>query len=371
MQSDGNLVLSDTSSHPLWSSATSGHTSAYLSLLDSGQLTVNTANAPLWSGPGELVPNKTLQPGQTLKSPSGAFRLVMQSDGNLVEYTKSGTAVWSTGTASPGSLLRMQSDGNLVLSDTSSHPLWSSATSGHTSAYLSLLDSGQLTVNTANAPLWSGPGELVPNKTLQPGQTLKSPSGAFRLVMQSDGNLVEYTKSGTAVWSTGTASPGSLLRMQSDGNLVLSDTSSHPLWSSATSGHTSAYLSLLDSGQLTVNTANAPLWSGPGELVPNKTLQPGQTLKSPSGAFRLVMQSDGNLVEYTKSGTAVWSTGTASPGSLLRMQSDGNLVLSDTSSHPLWSSATSGHTSAYLSLLDSGQLTVNTANTPLWTAGNP
>ena len=102
------------------------------------------------------------------------------------------------------------------------------------------------------------------NESLRAGQTgqdtLWSQSHAYRLVMQTDGNLVEYGPSG-APWSTNTAGSGAnRVIMQSDGNIVLYTASGVPVFATGTSG--------------------------------------------PSA--RLVVQNDGNIVEYA--GPAVWAS---------------------------------------------------------------
>ena len=61
-------------------------------------------------------------------------------------------------------------------------------------------------------------------------------------------------------------------------------------------------------------------------------------------AVKLVMQSDGNLVEYDSAGRAVWSSGTAGNGySQLIMQGDGNLVVYS-AARATWATATAGGT---------------------------
>jgi hypothetical protein len=294
----------------------------------------------------------------------------MQADGNLVEYNKAGVAVWASGTAVPGAKAVVQGDGNVVVYDGSNQPLWASDTSGHPGAYLRLNDEGQLTVASASdAVLWAGPAELVPDSKLALGQTLRSPTSAFRLTLQNDGNLVEYDAVNTVVWATNT-STGSRMSMQSDGNLVLYDNADDPLWASNTSGRPGAYLTLLDTGQLIVNSASGvPLWVGPGALLPDSTLASGQTLASPTGKYQLTMQSDGNLVLH-HGATEVWSSGTSSPGAHALLQGDGNLVVYSSSSQPLWASKTDGNPGAYLALSDDGGLAlISTGGCTLWSAG--
>jgi len=61
-------------------------------------------------------------------------------------------------------------------------------------------------------------------------------------------------------------------------------------------------------------------------LYPGSQLNPGDALTSPSGKYRLVMQGDGNLVEYD-GGTPVWASNTFNAGSVLLDQPDGNFVI--------------------------------------------
>lgn len=66
----------------------------------------------------------------------------------------------------------------------------------------------------------------------------------------------------------------------------------------------------------------------PSTLAAGQTLGTGGTLMSPDTRYRLVMQNDGNLVEYGPSGW-MWSSNTVGSGSSNRlvMQTDGNLVM--------------------------------------------
>ena len=330
----------------------------------------SVASVPLQSV--TLTSNAVLIAGQSVLSPLRGYRLVMQGDGNLVEYTSRGTAVWSSATnPSPGAYAVMQSDGNFVVYAASGRVLWSSGTPGNPGAYLSLSDTGQLLVVSASGvALWAAVGELLPGATLAPGQSLSSPSGSYDLVMQGDGNLVEYTSRGAPVWSSATSpSPGAQAVMEPDGNFVVDSASGRVSWSSGTTGNPGAYLSLSGTGQLSVDsTLGSPVWAGPGELVHGTTLAPGQSLSSPSGSYDLVMQGDGNLVEYTSRGAPVWSSATnPSPGAYAVMEPDGNFVVDRASGNALWSSRTSGNPGAYLSLSDTGQLEViSPSGSPLW-----
>jgi RTX calcium-binding nonapeptide repeat (4 copies) len=109
--------------------------------------------------------------------------------------------------------------------------------------------------------LWAG-------ETLRPGEQLVSPNRAYRLVMQEDGNLVQYGAIGQAVWSSRTHRSGSALEMQADGNAVVYAPGHVAVWESKTVG---------------------------------------------SRAHTIEVQDDRNLVMYAPGHEAVWSTGRALP----------------------------------------------------------
>lgn len=108
---------------------------------------------------------------------------------------------------------------------------------------------------------------LSANQTLVSNQVLRSQDSRYRLVMQSDGNLVLYSPN-RALWSTRTpGTPANLFVVQGDSNLVVYDnTIPRPYWNSGTQGR---------------------------------------------GGNVLVMQNDGNLVLYNPQGQPVWHTRTA------------------------------------------------------------
>lgn len=92
MQTDGNVVLYDRNSRPIWAT--------------------NTVGIP----PRELA---------------------MQGDGNLVLYATDGQPIWASNTAgNPGAFLTVQEDGNLVIYregsqiETEANALWASGTYG-------------------------------------------------------------------------------------------------------------------------------------------------------------------------------------------------------------------------------------------------
>jgi hypothetical protein len=326
---------------------------------------VTASGITMDSSVGVLADGSVLTANEGITSPNGEFSLVMQGDGNLVEYDGA-TAAWSSGSNTAGSVVEMQTDGNLVIYSGSTYK-WQSGTSGNPGAYLVLGDDGVLTIDSASGiPLWGATGVVVPDTTLASNHSITSPNGKYRLTMQSDGNLVEYDGA-TAAWSSGTSTAGSTVTMQTDGNFVIYSGSTYK-WQSGTSGNPGAYLVLTDNGVLGVDSANGvPLWGATGELVPNATLASNHSITSPNGSYRLTMQSDGNLVEYDGA-TAAWSSGTSTAGSTVTMQNDGNFVIYSGSTYK-WQSGTSGNPGAYLVLGDNGVLAVDSFDgIALWTA---
>lgn len=98
---------------------------------------------------------------------------------------------------------------------------------------------------------------------LMVGQDIWSPNRQYRLIMQTDGNLVLYGPNG-ATWATSSTIGGGdrLMVMQCDGNLVVYNGASQPLWYSGTNGHYGAWLALQDDGNLVIYDAlNIPLWA--------------------------------------------------------------------------------------------------------------
>lgn len=167
--------------------------------------------------------------------------------------------------------------------------------------------------NTANISLKGG-------ESIKPGGFLLSPDRHSILKLQRDGNLVLY-RNLEPVWSTKTRGHGvSKLIMQSDGNLVLYSTSGKALWHSVTYGNSGSYTTIQTDANLVIyDSSDSPLWETATTHYPdglnlvNKHMQSGfslhkgQKLQTANRKYRLVFQSDGNIVLY-KGGQALWAT---------------------------------------------------------------
>jgi len=116
---------------------------------------------------------------------------------------------------------------------------------------------------------------IPPGGFLEPSHAITSSNGRFTLVMQADGNLVEYGEPGKLVrWESGTSGNfGAYVVMQADGNLVVypfgksAPAPGQPtpaLWQSVTWGHSGTSAALLNTGVLEVRSSTGKvLWEAP------------------------------------------------------------------------------------------------------------
>jgi hypothetical protein len=356
-----------------------------------GAVVVVAAPAGAASPPGQLSVGDELHRNQALLSPNGEFALVvddrgdvtvegpvgtvwaaprsggatlvMQGDGNLVDYNDwDGRPTWASGTGVPGSVAVMQDDGNLVIYAPGGRAVWASKSERQVLG-------------------WSD-DRLMTGQRLNPGESLTSPSGSWQALLQNDGNLVVYGPSG-ASWASGTAGQPGNLTMQGDGNVVLYEWNQQALWHTHTADRSGALLVLGDDGNLVLYRPDGTaLWSSrtsPGVKVVRNLLPAGSRLAngmiliSPNYGFRGVMQRDGNFVVYGPGGPN-WASRTGEPWSAsLLVTTDGDaLVAGSPTSRAGWHSGTAGNPGAVLVLQDDGNLVVYRANgTAAWASLSP
>ena len=302
-----------------------------------------------------------LASGQCLVSPDDQFELVMQADGNLVEYLSSeAEPVWSSGTAGNiGAYAVMQSDGNLVVEATGSGAAIWSAGSQAPDPTLSMQADGNVVVYGTNS---AGPyaawatntvgyrgTTLLAGQTVQPGQYLQSANGQYKLQMSAAGVLALYSTQPYAcpLWTAptiasaagyeATPQPGSYLEVDQQGGLDLYSSGTTNAWWTASQtgtwnggGNASGdHLSLQTDGNLVLSTSGDQVtrWSSSTEILRGSIWCTGTDLHinqylvawtqgstSSSAAPRytsvLIMQTDCNLVLYNNH-TAVWSSNTS------------------------------------------------------------
>ena len=226
---------------------------------------------------GTLLAGQGLTAGQTLTSCDARFTLAEQNDGNLVVYLGgiNGTALWASGKNGSGAAyVIMQSDGNLVQYNSSGGAIWASGTNNSAGARTNMQNDGNLVIyNSSNSPVWAtgtwghtvpGPtqcGKMTAPQGLASGTSLSSCDGQYTLSMQGDGNLVLYHGS-SALWATGTNGKGGYEAvMQADGNFVEYGMT-NALFATGTNGQNGAYLAVQTDGNLVVyNSGGGAIWA--------------------------------------------------------------------------------------------------------------
>jgi hypothetical protein len=110
----------------------------------------------------------------------------------------------------------------------------------------------------------TGETALYSGQALYPGQAIVSSGNGYKLLFQSDGNLVMYKGSSPyTAWQSHTyAENAAFAVMQTDGNFVIRNYQGQPLWSTGTGGNPGARLVIQGDSNLVVYTfSSRPLWS--------------------------------------------------------------------------------------------------------------
>jgi len=116
---------------------------------------------------------------------------------------------------------------------------------------------GAISIQTNQRP----PAVLNPGQTLNIGGLLLSGDERYRLILQSDGNLVLYSST-KAIWASWTVGKGGIrLVMQGDGNLVLYDKNGFPVWNSGTAKEGKSSLYMQNDGNLVIYGPQGYTWA--------------------------------------------------------------------------------------------------------------
>ena len=302
----------------------------------------------------------SLSTGQSLSSANGQYELTMQQDGNLVLYKNAPfqVALWSSETqGNSGSSATMQADGNFVVYDNAGNPLWDAGTYGNPGATIQVQDNGQLAIQSSTGSiLWQ-----VSPVILHIGESLVSPNQQHRLTMASDGSLKLRKTLSTQgfegeIWASDSrGSNGQFAVMQDDGDFVIYTAAGVAVWSTGTSGHNKSKIELDDNAELRIrDPKDCILWS-----AETTVLKIGEDIQSDNNAYKLQMAADGTLRVYDIAAqTAIWTSANTSPATMAIMQTDGNFVLYTDTGSPIWATGTNGHIGAELKLNNDGSLTI-------------
>ncbi|WIE72472.1 peptidoglycan DD-metalloendopeptidase family protein [Curtobacterium sp. MCJR17_020] len=221
---------------------------------------------------GSAPAGTKINPGDQVTSPNGQFKLIMQGDGNLVEYGIGNRVLWASNTAgSPGAIAVVGKNRALDITKNGKRlARWASAGTVNSTALkiradgtMALLAGRSVVVN------WTTYQDRVASgNTLLGGTVLRSDTTNTRILnMRTDGNLVQKV-SGRVVWQSRTGGhPGAWAELQPKGNFVI--------WTRDAS------------------RKKVALWT---------------SRTGTAGSGNLLVQVDGNVVLYGSKDTRVWSS---------------------------------------------------------------
>lgn len=225
-------------------------------------------------GTNRLTPTQRIYANEYIESFNTKHVLLMQPDGNLVQYGDGFRVIWHSHTyGNPGAYAVFQTDGNLVVYASNGRALWASGVRAGASQFI-LQDDGHLVtynswgralwwsgVTVSGTPTYLGSSWLGVGSQMYENQYIKSYDGRYSLLMQPDGNLVVYGPGHHALWHSKTyGKPGLRLAIQYDGNLVLYNQNNQPVWYSGMRSNAS-YIVIQTDGNLVEYSNNySPLW---------------------------------------------------------------------------------------------------------------
>lgn len=162
---------------------------------------------------------------------------------------------------------------------------------------------------------------LTGGRELRGGQSVSA--GEYRLIMQTDGNLVLYAAGGRVRWHSWTfGNPGARAVAQGDGNLVVYAASGRPLWNSGTHGNAGARTVVQTDGNLVVyRKDNVPLWHiGADSRI--RTVDPAGLYAIRGGVAHAPCGDPGALAVAMATSGSLWHGGTGWGGQIVAVGSD-------------------------------------------------
>lgn len=190
-------------------------------------------------------------------------------------------------------------------------------------------------------------GSVPAGTTINPGDSVTSPNGQFRLLMQGDGNLVEYGIGGAVLWASGTSNqPGAVAVIGKNRAVDLVRNGTRVArWATAGSGQSTKF-EVRGDGSMVLWAGSTAIvnWRGYQDRVPaGNVILPGTTLRADQSDSRtLTMMTNGMLVQRVNGGV-VWKTSSTSRNfnAYTAVQKDGNLVVYSAGGTALWATHTS------------------------------
>ncbi|WP_375477036.1 glycoside hydrolase family 30 beta sandwich domain-containing protein [uncultured Jatrophihabitans sp.] len=281
-------------------------------------------------GADRIGANSMLQTNFYLRSGNGQYTLRL-TGANLTLTTSSGAARWSTGRG--GEDLILQDDGNLV-EYAGGPPVWASGTAGSGAQWLVLTNAGKLALyDSSGHYVWTSegtPGNYVDHivqwdgdPNTQKTSWLVGPDGHRRWIH----DMATYN----CIKASGGKGPDVLTSWELDQMPDLTN-----VWAVCGTDRIGVN-SMLQTGLYARSPGGTTLkLAGSNLTLTNHT---GQTLWSTGhGGDDLVLQTDGNVVEYS-GGSSVWASDTVGSGGVwLVVGDDGKLALYDSAGNYVWTS---------------------------------
>jgi hypothetical protein len=214
------------------------------------------------SAADDITGGQTLTSGSTLETADGHYEAIF-TNGVLSDQIVGGRTLWSVGSSDPGAYAVLQPNGMLVIFAPTGQVNWDSGVTGSGCPTLEMQLDGNLG-DYDPAQIWtagSAQHGMQGGDELLPGWSLYPSGAAYRLEMETSGDLALENDSGTAIWTSDTKSAGAYAAFQTDGNLVVYSSAKKALWSTKTSGNKGSTLALGSDGNIVISSsAGKQLW---------------------------------------------------------------------------------------------------------------
>ena len=282
---------------------------------------------------GDVLLNK----GKFIYSLNKTFKLILQDDGNLVEYNdKTGKALWASNTlGKDANDLVLQADGNVVLYNNANKAIFATDTLGK-GRYIAITNNGNISIYDKNyEEVWNNGvysfygvdkstigGYKITNSTDDDlsaeiaisnkdftKELFSKGDGADRFILQGDGNAVAYRKDSSVAWASDTYGRGwgliKALREKrakrfspvkfcigNSGEITFLNSKDVPLWFIGRGGYYDLEQSIAGDNKYSADKADdRKCWDFNGQTL----LTPGKKVESKNKLFYLELTENGKL----------------------------------------------------------------------------